>query len=265
MALTEQTNGDEQTQTEKKPDLIDMWRKQKPLEYKFLTSEIMVARILIAAICSVLFLLAFWKILKWKDLDVILRIEQADDLEKQERTFIVLACVFIACYRILFDCVKLAYAKLACGRWLKAQNVEPAKYMNGYIKSWKNLNGNVAADRKAIKAFIECAYRAENPSANTAVIGYAIVLSLLYAVNLALIGVAVTDNLEEYIRASILSERFRLQYVWLFVAVAASVVQLVVQLISVKLYNEKFRAWTDRNIVEKDWLYDKYPKMFKTM
>lgn len=265
MALTEQPNGDGQTSPEKKPDLISLWRKQKPLGYKFLTSEIMVARIVIAVLCGVLFLLAFWQILKWKALDAILRIVQAEELKKKERTFVVLACVFIACYRILFDCVKLAYAKLACGRWLAAQNVNLTEYMNAYVKSLKNSNGISTVDKKAVRQFIECAYRAENPSANTAVIGYAIVLSLFYAAFLACIGVAVIENINEYIRAIIFSEEFKLQYVWLIVSIVVAAAQVAMQVISIKLYNEKFRAWTDRNIVEKDWLYDKYPKMFKTM
>lgn len=265
MALTEQPNGDGQASPEKKPDLISLWRKQKPLGYKFLTSEIMVARIVIAVLCGVLFLLAFRQILKWKALDAILRIVQAEELKKKERTFVVLACVFIACYRILFDCVKLAYAKLACGRWLAAQNVNLTEYMNAYVKSLKNSNGISTVDKKAVRQFIECAYRAENPSANTAVIGYAIVLSLFYIASLAFLSVAVIENINEYIRASILSEKFRLQYVWLIVSIVVAAAQVAMQVISIKLYNEKFRAWTDRNIVEKDWLYDKYPKMFKTM
>lgn len=265
MALTEQPNGDGQASPEKKPDLISLWRKQKPLGYKFLTSEIMVARIVIAVLCGVLFLLAFWQILKWRDLEVVPRIVQAEELKKKERTFVVLACVFIACYRILFDCVKLAYAKLACGRWLAAQNVNLTEYMNAYVKSLKNSNGISTVDKKAVRQFIECAYRAENPSANTAVIGYAIVLSLFYAAFLACIGVAVIENINEYIRAIIFSEEFKLQYVWLIVSIVVAAAQVAMQVISIKLYNEKFRAWTDRNIVEKDWLYDKYPKMFKTM
>lgn len=265
MTLTEQTDVDGQTKTEKKPDLINMWRKQKPLDYKFLTSQIMVARVVIALFCGVLFFLAIWQIFKWRDLDALARLEQAEDLKRKEQIFVVVACVFIACYRVLFDCVKTAYAKIKCGRWLAAQNVEPTKYMNGYIKSWKNLNGNIAADKKAIKAFIECAYRAENPSANNAVIGYAICLSLCYIAFTACIGVAVTDNIDEFIRASLASEKFSLRYIWLIISIVVAVVQLVVQVIGTKLYNEKFKVWADKNIVEADWLYSKIPNMFKTM
>lgn len=265
MTLTEQTDGDGQTQTEKKPDLINMWRKQKPLDYKFLTSQIMVARLVIAVLFAVLLFLGLRQIFKWRDLNALARIEQAEDLKRKEQIFVAVACVFVACYRVLFDCVKTAYAKIMCGRWLAAQNVEPAEYMNGYIKSWKNLNGNIAANKKAIKAFIECAYRAENPSANTAVIGYAICLSACYIAFTACIGVAVTDNIDEFIRASLASEKFRLQYVWLIVSIVVAVVQLAVQVIGTKLYNEKFKAWADKNIIETDWLCSKIPNMFKTM
>lgn len=265
MALTEQTNGDGQASPEKKPDLISLWRQQKPLDYKFLTSQIMPARFVIALLCGLLLFLGLWQLVNWRGLSSLEKIEQAASLKNKEQIIIDALCIILVCYRVLFDCVKTAYAKIACGRWLKAQNENLTEYMNAYVKSLKNSNGISTVDKKAVRQFIECAYRAENPSANTAVIGYAIGLSLFYTAFIACIGVTVMDNIDEFIRMSITSEKFRLQYIWLIVSVVVAVVQFAMQVISVKLYNEKFRSWTDRNIVEKDWLYDKYPKMFKTM
>lgn len=265
MALTEQSNGDGQASPEKKPDLISLWRQQKPLDYKFLTSQIMPARFVIALLCGLLLFLGLWQLVNWRGLSSLEKIEQAASLKNKEQIIIDALCIILVCYRVLFDCVKTAYAKIACGRWLKAQNENLTEYMNAYVKSLKNSNGISTVDKKAVRQFIECAYRAENPSANTAVIGYAVVLSVLYAISMAFGGIFFMDIIDEFIKASIVSEKLKLPYTWLIICFVVSVVMLAVQLIGVKLYNEKFRAWTDRNIVEKDWLYDKYPKMFKTM
>lgn len=267
-------------------DLIDSLRKQKPFRYKLLTSDLIIIRLIIALILVVPLIVIFIKYyaIVTSDLtDTSNFIIRWEDFRKTAKTMLVLTCVLEPCFLLIFNCIKPLYAKFYCGRWIAAQNVNVSQYLNNYIKNLKNSSGNSKPDKKAIRPvreLIDYAYRAEKPSANALLIFQFVVCFILVSAAMIVLMCFVVNSLlcfeftietsympsdhgsyrNEYIKM-----HYELQYGWLVAVIIVYIIYALTFFAINKLYNNKLKEWTDENIVEKDWLYDKFPKMFKIM
>lgn len=266
-------------------DLIDSLRKQKPFQYKLLTSDLIIIRLIIALILVVPLIvvgLKFYAVVS--DItDISNFLTRWEDFRKTAKTMLVLFCVSYPCVLLIFNCIKPLYAKFFCGRWMAAQNVNVSQYLNNYIKNLKNSSGNSKPDKKAmrpVRELIDYAYRAEKPSANALMIFHFMVCFILLSAAMILLMCFLVNGLlgfEFTIETSYISSgygsyrneyikmHYELQYGWLVAVIIVYIIYALTFFAINKLYNNKLKEWTDKNIVEKDWLYDKFPKMFKMM